>query len=154
MAGTLFGSILAMDATLDQPKGRVAQSLMNVHKVVFLSVNRDKNQTEQMLQSKGIENNMNTMKATANLGRRGSEYIHVKGTRYRAPRGTKVKPGTKLTVTQIRQGSVRVQVGSAGRGAGPKGSQVRNERWFRVSPLKGAVKRQGRKQPTARRSRG
>lgn len=93
------------------------------------------------------------MHAVANQGRRGSEYIHVKGIRFRAPHGTRVKPGTKLEVVAIRKGSVMVKTGSSTRGSTPGGSKAPTERWFRVSPLKGAQARKSSNRRSARSKR-
>ncbi len=80
---------------------------------------------------------MTTMKVTTNPGRRGSEYIHVKGTRFRAPPGSKIKPGTNVTVVEVTKGHVEVRAGAAATGGKNAGkTQARVERWFRCSPLK------------------
>lgn len=98
---------------------------------------------------------MTTMKVTTNPGRRGSEYIHVKGTRFRAPPNSKAKPGSTVTVTDITQGHVEVRIGAAGvggRGAGKSAARV--ERWVRCSPLKagGRTARRSAKRRTSKKN--
>lgn len=88
------------------------------------------------------------MQVVATQGRRGSEYVVVKGTRFRAPKGSRVKPG-KVNLTGVRKGSVLVTIGGGRRGAKP-GSKARTERWPKAAPLKKSASRAATRRGTRR----